>query len=61
MPPPKPREKPKEWSLEKAKADGAQVKDFDPNPPSFDRTPRQQGRGQDGKFVPGSAKKGKGK
>ena len=59
MPPPKPREKPKEWSLEKAKQDGAKITDFDPNPPKFGQTPRQQGRGQDGKFAPRIGKKEK--
>ena len=59
MPPPKPRERPKEWSLDRAKKESAGSRDFDPNPPKFGLTPAQQKRGQDGKFVP-KGKKDKG-
>ena len=50
MPPPKPRERPKEWSLERAKQEQAKKTDFDLAPPKFGQTPGQKRRGQDGKF-----------
>ena len=51
---PKPRPKPEQWSLDRAKRESAAKPPFDQDAPKL---PEPKARGEHGKFVPGKGKK----